>query len=259
LGIVVPLHCWFRHSFAQKYIYMKTLFYSLLVAVLGIVIAQPLAAHSIKYPLTNKETPQRKDTTKPLKVLFYLQDGVEILDFAGPMEVFTAAGFDVSTVSKTKSPIISQGVLKIIPEYSIGDAPHADIVAVFGGAGVNDLSVIEWIKNKTSPEYYFSVCTGAFILGKAGLLDHLTVTTFRSSIEGLKKAVPKAKVLYNVRYVDNGKVITTAGISAGIDGALHMVAKLKGNAAAAEVAKIMEYDNWVPEKGLVISPKAVSK
>jgi transcriptional regulator GlxA family with amidase domain len=226
---------------------MKTLFYSLFVGFL-------VAANTLTTTAQDKS-----GDAKPLKVLFYLQDGVEILDFAGPMEVFTAAGFDVSTVSKTKDPIVSQDVLKIIPQYSINDAPHADIVAVFGGAAVNDPSVIEWIKNKTAPEYYFSVCTGAFLLGKAGLLDNLTVTTFRSSIEGLKKAVPKAKVLYNVRYVDNGRVITTAGISAGIDGALHIVAKLKGNAAAADVAKVMEYDNWVPEKGLVISHKAASK
>jgi transcriptional regulator GlxA family with amidase domain len=69
----------------------------------------------------------------------------------------------------------------------------------------------------------------------------------------LQAALPKTKVLANVRFVDNGRVITTAGISAGIDGALHLVAKLKGEAAAREVAAIMEYDKWVPNQGLVIS------
>ena len=195
-------------------------------------------------------------------MLFYLHDGVEILDFAGPMEVFAAAGFDVSTVSKTKSQIISQGILKITPDYSIDDAPNADMVVFFGGmSGVaaNDPAVIDWLKNKITPKYYFSVCSGAFILGKAGLLDNLTITTFHTRIEELKQAVPTAKVLSNVRFVDNGRVITTAGVSAGIDGALHIVSRLLGPAAAVEVAKYMEYDNWVPEKGLVINNKPVSK
>jgi transcriptional regulator GlxA family with amidase domain len=199
--------------------------------------------------------------TKRLKVLFYLQNGVEVLDFAGPMEVFSYAGFDVSVVSKTKDPIVSQGILKIIPDYSIDDAPAADILAFFGGSTGNatgDNAVIQWLKNRPVPEYYFSVCTGAFILGKAGILDNLTVTTFHESIESLKKAVPKAKVLSNTRFVDNGKVMTTAGISAGIDGALHLVEKVRGKEAAAQIAKYMEYDKWVPGQGLVIG-KAAAK
>jgi putative intracellular protease/amidase/DNA-directed RNA polymerase subunit RPC12/RpoP len=289
LGIVVPLHCWFRHSFAEKNNYMKTLFYSLLLTTLVTVTALPALAQAktayycppcgqtcdniafakpgkcpqcgMDLVLETVEAHEQK-AEKPLKVLLYLQDGVEILDFAGPMEVFAAAGFDVSTVSKTKNQIISQGILKITPDYSIDDAPNADMVVFFGGnSGVaaNDPAVIEWLKNKITPQYYVSVCSGAFVLGKAGLLDNLTVTTFHDNIENLKKAVPKAKVLSNVRFVDNGRVITTAGVSAGIDGALHIVSRLKGVAAAVEVAKYMEYDNWVPEKGLVISHNAVSK
>lgn len=201
---------------------------------------------------------------KKLKVLFYLQDGVEVLDFAGPMEVFSYAGFDVSVVSKTKAPIISQGVLKIIPDYSIDDAPNADILAFFGGNTGNatkDPAVIAWVKKQTGPEYYFSVCTGAFILGKAGFLDNLTATTFHSSIDDLRQAQPNTKVLANVRFVDNGRVMTTAGISAGIDGALHLVAKIRGLDAAKQAAAYMEYDKWVPDNGLVVksSAKEVSK
>lgn len=189
-------------------------------------------------------------------ICFYLYDGVEILDFAGPMEVFSYAGFKVFTVSKTKEPLMSQGILKIIPEYSIADAPPADIFAVFGGddeVAADDPEVISWIKSRDqATKSYFSVCTGAFILGKAGLLNNLQVTTFHRSIENLQKAVPNARVLKNIRYVDNGRVITTAGISAGIDGALHLVAKLKGKEAAMKVAQHMEYDKYVPEQGLVV-------
>jgi transcriptional regulator GlxA family with amidase domain len=192
-----------------------------------------------------------------ISICFYLYDGVEVLDFAGPMEVFSYAGFKIITVAKTKRPLLSQGILKIIPDYSIKDAPQTNVFAVFGGSdgvAANDPEVISWIKSRDkSTKSYFSVCTGAFILGNAGLLDHLTVTTFHKSITNLQKAVPTAKVLNNVRYVDNGRVITTAGISAGIDGALHLVAKLRGKEVAIEVAKQMEYDKYVPEQGLDLS------
>jgi len=196
-------------------------------------------------------------TQKPMTVCLYLQNGVEVLDFAGPMEVFSYAGAKIFTVSKTKAPIKSQGILTIIPDYDITNAPSFDILAVFGGNSGNaseDPNVIAWIKSRQpTTKYYFSVCTGAFIFGKAGLLDNLTITTFHSSIENLRKAVPSAKVLDNVRFVDNGNIITTAGISAGIDGALHMVQKLGGEALAKNVAFYMEYDKWVPGQGLIIN------
>lgn len=198
---------------------------------------------------------------KQMTICFYLQDGVEVLDFAGPMEVFAYAGFHVFTVSKTKAPIVTQGILKVTPDYSIDDAPPADIMAFFGGnAGPPsmDSSIMAWVKGRrSSTSYFFSVCTGAFIIGRAGLLDNLTATTFHASIESLRKALPGTKVLSDVRFVDNGKVITTAGISAGIDGALHLVAKLKGEEMAKEVAAYMEYDKWVPGQGLVISPQGL--
>jgi len=196
---------------------------------------------------------------KSMTICFYLQDGVEVLDFAGPMEVFSYAGAKVFTVSKNKKTITSQGILKVIPDYDIKDAPAFDILAVFGGNAGNaseDPDVISWIKDRNpTTQYYFSVCTGAFILGKAGLLDNLTVTTFHESIERLQKAVPTAKVLPDTRFVDNGKIITTAGISAGIDGALHMVEKLSGKEQAKRVATYMEYDKWIPDQGLILTQK----
>jgi transcriptional regulator GlxA family with amidase domain len=191
-----------------------------------------------------------------MTICFYLQDGVEVLDFAGPMEVFSYAGFQVFTVSRKKELLVTQGILKIMPDYSIDDAPPSDILAFFGGnAGkaADDGAVIDWIRSrKAGTQYFFSVCTGAFILGKAGILDSLTATTFHSSIASLREALPSTRVLGNVRFVDNGNVITTAGISAGIDGALHLVARLKGDAVAKEVAEYMEYDKWVPGQGLIV-------
>lgn len=205
----------------------------------------------------------KKSTVKPaekkLTICFYLQDGVEALDFAGPMEVFSYAGFNIFTVSKTRAPITSQGILKVMPDYDITNAPAFDILAVFGGnsgRASNDPAVISWIQSRKSAiQYYFSVCTGAFILAKAEILDSLTITTFHLSINDLKKAVPSAKVLANTRFVDNGRVITTAGISAGIDGALYLVSKLDGEDGAKQVAAYMEYDKWVPGQGLIVAKK----
>jgi transcriptional regulator GlxA family with amidase domain len=203
---------------------------------------------------TLKDFMNKKSTN--MSICFYLQNGVEVLDFAGPLEVFTAAGFKVFIVSKTKDKIVAQGTLTIVPDYSIEDAPPADIMVFFGGstnAPSNDPALISWIQSrKKSTEYFLSVCTGAFIIGKAGLLDNLTATTFHSQIESLRQMLPKTKVLSNVRFVDNGNIITTAGISAGIDGALHLVEKLKGRAFAKNVAAVIEYDKWVPENGLIV-------
>ncbi len=191
-----------------------------------------------------------------MTIAFYLQNGVEVLDFAGPLEVFAYAGYNVFTVSKTSDPIISQGILKIIPDYSIENAPNADILAFFGGnsnVASSDEDVINWVKSQEDIQYHFSVCTGAFILAESQLLDGKTVTTFHSALDNLRNNYPKAKVLDDVRFVDNGKVITTAGISAGIDGALHLVAKLNSLAEAKWIAYHMEYDKWQPGEGLILS------
>lgn len=209
-------------------------------------------------PLSNKDFfPDLKTDTmnKNIKTMaFYLQDGVEVLDFAGPMEVFAYAGYKIFTVSKTKETIVSQGILKILPDYDITDAPDADVLVFFGGnsgEAFRDKEVISWVRNRKNVKYYFSVCTGAFMLAESGILDGLKATTFHNSLDDLEQGFPKIEVLREVRFVDNGKVITTAGISAGIDGALHMVAKLQGLGQAKRVAYIMEYDNWVPGNGIL--------
>lgn len=203
-----------------------------------------------------KQTPeQRKNTMmiSDMTIGFYLQNGVEVLDFAGPMEVFAYAGFNVVTISKTKDPIISQGILKIVPDHSIDDTPPLDVVAFFGGNGMNassDPEVVAWLRGLEGIKYHFSVCTGAFFLAKAGLLEDQTATTFHSAINDLREIAPNTKVLSDARWVDNGTIITTAGVSAGIDGALHFVSKLAGEDAARRVAEYMEYDKWEPGDGV---------
>jgi transcriptional regulator GlxA family with amidase domain len=183
--------------------------------------------------------------TKRLKVAVLLYEGVEEIDYAGPIEVFGASGIDVFTVAQTKAPVASVYGLKLLPDHDFSDAPAADVLLVPGG-GVKlawkNPALLAWIRQRSSNvKIVMSVCSGAFILGKAGLLDGVPSTTTSSMRDQLAKNFPGTEVR-STRYVDSGKVITTAGISAGIDGALHLVARELGERTAQATARYMEYD-----------------
>lgn len=195
-------------------------------------------------------------------VAIFVHEGVELFDFAGPGEVFVAAGrqspvldFNVYTVAATTEQVISQTFLKIIPNYSIDNCPAPDIIVLPGGATNIPLKypkVIEWIKSANeSTDLTLSVCTGAFLLGKAGLLDGLKATTHWGSIEGLRQSYPNTEVLEEIKFVDNGKIITSGGVSSGTEGSLHVISRLAGKVAAQKVARYMEYSNWDDRIGLV--------
>src|SRR3954470_3616758 len=158
-------------------------------------------------------------------VAIVLYEGVELLDFAGPGEVFAAAArigetgatpaFRVYTVGKSKGPLLSEGFVKITPEFSIEDAPRPDLV-VFPGGGVQsivgDPALMAWAKSAVdSAEIAISVCNGAFVLGSLGMLDGKTVTTHFGAVPRLKSSFPRATVQEGRRFVDSGKVVTTAG------------------------------------------------
>lgn len=188
-------------------------------------------------------------------VAIFLYQGVELLDFAGPGEVFSAAGFKVYTVSVDGKEILSQGFLTVKPAYAIENAPAPDVIVFPGGHSTpssKDPKVLDWLKARVaSGTTAMSVCTGAEILGSAGLLKGFNVTTFHGFIPGLQAMLPDSKVLKDTRFVDNGNIITTAGVSAGIDGALHLVSRIKGLDVAKSTAFYMEYDKWKPEEGRV--------
>ncbi len=194
---------------------------------------------------------------KPLSVGIFIYEGVEILDFSGPAEVFAATnGFKPFLVALTKAPVTSQGFIAVTPQYSIEDCPPTDIL-VFPGGATNHLlgeeNLITWIAERAKTnQFMMSVCTGAALLSKAGLLDGKEATTFHGFISQLQQMTPKAKIHSQTRFVDNGQVVTTAGVSAGIDGALHVVSRIKGETAAKATAKYMEYDKWQPREGKVI-------
>ncbi|GLH74784.1 hypothetical protein GETHLI_32860 [Geothrix limicola] len=181
----------------------------------------------------------------PKKVAILIFDGVEIIDYTGPYEMFGAAGFQVFTVAATRHPVKTAMGMVVVPAYTFADAPRADVLVIPGG-GVNVASAhadtLRYIKDTAAQaQHTLSVCNGAFILAQTGLLDGLTATTTRGNLQGLAKRHPKVKVVGDRRYVDNGKIITAAGLSAGIDGALHVIERLMGAEAATQVATYEEY------------------
>jgi|SRR5437868_2552256 len=184
------------------------------------------------------------------RVAILIFNGVEIIDYAGPYEVFGQAGFDVYTVAARPGQITTAMGMKVTPSYSLGDSPQPDVLVIPGGDVFNtqeDPAVLKWIQEQSKrAEHVLSVCNGAFILARTGLLDGLTATTFYNLVDGLPAVAPKTKVVRDQRYVDNGKIITTAGISSGIDGSLYVVSKMRSKAAAQMVALNMEY-NWRPD------------
>ncbi|MDX1940979.1 MAG: DJ-1/PfpI family protein [Saprospiraceae bacterium] len=189
-----------------------------------------------------------------LNVALFVPNGAELLDFAGPGEVFSNAGFNTYVIGFTEEPFISQGFMKVVPNYSYKNCPKPDIIMIPGGGGNNfyqNPEVITWVKEECKDAILLTVCTGAVVAARGGMLDGLKVTTHYSGYENLEKYCKNCEVLRDARYVDNDRIITTSGISAGIDGSLHLVARIKGMKAAKDVAYYMMYDKWDTKAGLV--------
>ncbi len=197
-------------------------------------------------------------------------DQVEVLDFAGPYEVFNVTGekndptpFNVFTVAESTAPVRTRGQFSVNPNYSIYTMPPAQVLVIPGGRGARALldkpHILEWLREQHEQvEHMVSVCTGALPLGKTGLLDGLTVTTHHGSIDHLRSLVSEnTTVLADQRYTDNGKVLTAGGISAGIDLSLYLVRKLLGDDVLAKTLTEMEYA-WTPATDLVWKEKAAA-
>src|SRR5690349_13995747 len=184
-------------------------------------------------------------------------DDVEVLDFCGPFEVFSVAAkiveeagaspaITVFTIAERAGLVRCVGGLKVQPDYTIDEHPSINLLLVPGGWGtrreVDNPRLIDWIRAQDAQtELTTSVCTGAFLLGRAGLLQGHQVTTHWGSIERLRRELPGVTVRGDARFVDEGKIVTSAGISAGIDMALHLVARLQGEVLAHQTARQMEY------------------
>lgn len=194
----------------------------------------------------------------------YLFDDVEVLDFAGPFEVFSTASrvaspetpqagklFEVFTVARQSGTVRARGGLKVLPDFDFTNHPAIDVLVAPGGVVTAELAkreVIEWLSRTADRcALIVSVCTGAFLLGAAGLLDGRSATTHWEDIADLRAMFPKIAVRENARWIDEGRIMTSAGISAGIDLSLHAVERLAGRDLAIRTARQMEFD-WVGGK-----------
>ena len=197
--------------------------------------------------------PQTSNETPRLNVAVFIFDGVQMIDYTGPYEAFSSAmtsaglAFNVYTVAEKPGAMKTNTGMSISPQYSFEDVPKPDIVIVPGGMtrGVlGSSAALKWIQDEAqSAKIVMGVCTGAFILAKAGVLDGLEATTSAGRAEGLQRWAPKAKVVDDRRVVDAGRIVTTAGGSSSIDGALHVIERMQGKAMAQSSALMMEY-NW---------------
>jgi len=204
------------------------------------------APHDPGLPGTERpERPGAASSDPIRRVEIVLWDGVELLDFAGPGQVLATAGFQVRTVAARPGSIVSQGFLRVEPDGVLGAGPAPDLLVVPGGSterAVADPVLVEGVRTAASEaRLVFSVCTGALVLAAAGLLDGLEATTWHGALDRLRVAAPRTRVVEGVRWVDNGRIVTAAGVSAGIDAALHLVGRLRGDEARVATARYMEY------------------
>jgi len=195
-------------------------------------------------------------TKEIFNIGIFLYERVEDLDFCGPLEVLQIAAsvrgqreqkpdWHVFTVAEEPHLLKTSGELLIQPTYSFQDHPPIDLLLFPGGAvdfQLEKSTVIEWVRKVTqNTQLNTSVCNGAFLLGEAGLLDGHTATSHWSEIDRLAERYPKTTVRRDVRWVDEGNLVTSAGISAGIDMSLHLVERLAGRELAEKIARYMEY------------------
>jgi transcriptional regulator GlxA family with amidase domain len=192
------------------------------------------------------------------RVGIVLFENVEVLDFGGPFEVFSAtrlneerrleepSPFEVVLVAEKSAPVVTTGGMKVIPDHTFENCPKLDILVVPGGWGtrkeLKNPVLLNWLRIRASEvETLTSVCTGSMLLGFAGLLDGRNATTHWRSLDWMRESFPAVTVDCNKHVVEDGSVFTCAGISAGIDMALKVVARHYGESIARATAKHMEY------------------
>jgi putative intracellular protease/amidase len=216
-----------------------------------------LPASAAPSPSTPPPAASRPPALKRLGILVF--PGVQVIDFAGPYEVLSSVHFrgrqvfDVFTVGLTADEIrTSPGFegLRLRPEYTPETCPRLDLLVIPGGeigAIEDDARAMAWIaKAVDQAECVMSVCNGAFILAKGGHLKNQRATTFYYFIDGLADDEPTCTPVHDERFVDNGKIVTTAGLSSGIDGALHLVERYTDHHTAEQTALGLEY-HWQPD------------
>jgi transcriptional regulator GlxA family with amidase domain len=190
---------------------------------------------------------------KQLNIGIYIYKNAEVLDFSGPFEVFSTANrlnntnlhMNVFLMGETDLSVEARGGLCVTPKYHIHNHPALDLLIVVGGIHTEEIQkthIMQWLQEQRHKvPIMASVCTGAFLLARAGVLNNCQATTHWSDIEEFKQTYPDIPIIENVRWVDNQNVITSGGISAGIDMSLHLLSKFCGQQLALSTAKQMEF------------------
>jgi len=191
-----------------------------------------------------------------MKIGIYIYDDAEVLDFAGPYEVFSTAArisdsepkFQVFLVGETGQMVTARAGFRVHPDYGFHNCPDLDVLIVAGGVHDNEMeksSVITWLAQQLrEAKLVASVCTGVFLLAQTGIVDGLHVTTHWQDVADLRMRFPQLTVVENLRWLDQGRILTSGGISAGIDMSLHMLQRLYGLGLAQATAKQMEF-SWI--------------
>ena len=232
----------------------------------NLIFASLVLAASATATLAQTTKPAMPNSTKPAKaektrnVAFLIYDGVETLDLGGPLDVFTKAntitggGYNAYTVGLTHDTVQSEGqTFGLTPKFSIDDAPKPDIIIVPGASPQRVIEVSQdpriqnWLKANAQPDQtVMSICTGAFIVGSAGLFDGKDATTHWMTLPQFATRFPLARTYDGVRYIGDGNVYSSGGVTSGIDGALHLVEQFSGKDAADSVARVLQYRRDTP-------------
>ena len=210
-----------------------------------------LVAGALALPVTAAPAPRvRLPERASIKVAFLLGADTNVIDTAGPWEVFQdvmvmragvhANPFELFTVSPDEGPVAMTGGLRVVPDYTIANAPNPQVIVV--PAQRAQPAALEWLRASAArTDMIMSVCTGAYQLARAGLLDDLKATTHHDFWDDFTREFPKVRLQRGTRFVDNGRIATSGGLTSGIDLALHVVARYLGDDAAAATAKYMEH------------------
>lgn len=220
---------------------------SLAASAIGLFAATP--ARPAAAAAADTAPPPRLPQHRTVRVAFLLNQNANVIDTAGPWEVFQDVaipegseirGFELYTVAPERGVLRMTGGLQVQPDHSVDDAPLPQVVVVPAQKG--DPRSLAWLKRVVpQTDVTMSVCTGAFQLGRAGLLDGLRATTHHQFFDKFAAEFPKVELQRGLRFVDNGHIATAGGLTSGIDMALHVVARYCGVDAAAATARYMEY------------------
>jgi transcriptional regulator GlxA family with amidase domain len=250
--------------------------FGLLAAITLTVLGQLFGSNPAKDPNAS-ETNQSVLKTNPLKppdkdsiaVAFLISDGAQVIDFTGPWEVFQDVmvpgrrehPFRLYTVAESSSPVRASGGMKIVPDYTFETAP-APKVLVIPAQHAPSQAALEWVRQTTNAtDVTMSVCTGAFVLAKTGLLSGKSATTYHCAFRSFAAEFPDVHLKRGARFVEDGNLATAGGLSSGIDLALRVVERYFGREIAQRTAYDLEYQGrgWMdPDSNQLYAKEAVS-